>query len=474
MVSMKKINLKTKMNSLLIIMLAGLFGTGCSKSHNNPTPTPTPTDTTKTTTYKDPAQYGTPYTGVPVTKDIIMYEVNMQTYTPANFQGVISRLDSIKALGINVIWLMPTYPIGVLKAVGSPYAVKDYNGVNANFGTLDDLRNLVAQAHSRNMAVIMDWVADHTSWDNAWIANKSWYKQDGSGNIISPPNTNFTDVAALNYNSTAMRTAMIRAMKYWVLTANVDGYRCDYADAIPDDFWTQAIDTLNNIKNHKLIFLAEGTNGSEITDGFQMGYAFSFYSTIKGVFAGTQSPSSIFTTNSSEIASLPSQGVKLRYITNHDDASSDGSTITEYNGKQGALAAFVIAAYLNGVPLIYDSQEVGYPNTINFFTNVPVDYTANPDMVAAYKQIIAFRSAHEAIKTGTLAVYNDANIIAFEKTSGTDDVLVLVNATNNTVNYNVPAALQNTTWINGFTNTSVTFSNQLSIQPYGYVVLKKN
>jgi len=471
---MKKINLKTKMNSLLIIMLAGLFGTGCSKSHNNPTPTPTPTDTTKTTTYKDPAQYGTPYTGVPVTKDIIMYEVNMQTYTPANFQGVISRLDSIKALGINVIWLMPTYPIGVLKAVGSPYAVKDYNGVNANFGTLDDLRNLVAQAHSRNMAVIMDWVADHTSWDNAWIANKSWYKQDGSGNIISPPNTNFTDVAALNYNSTAMRTAMIRAMKYWVLTANVDGYRCDYADAIPDDFWTQAIDTLNNIKNHKLIFLAEGTNGSEITDGFQMGYAFSFYSTIKGVFAGTQSPSSIFTTNSSEIASLPSQGVKLRYITNHDDASSDGSTITEYNGKQGALAAFVIAAYLNGVPLIYDSQEVGYPNTINFFTNVPVDYTANPDMVAAYKQIIAFRSAHEAIKTGTLAVYNDANIIAFEKTSGTDDVLVLVNATNNTVNYNVPAALQNTTWINGFTNTSVTFSNQLSIQPYGYVVLKKN
>lgn len=475
MVSMKKINLKTKMNSLLIIMLAGLFGTGCSKSHNTPIPTTPPPITTDTTgTYKDPAQYGTPYTGVPVTKDIIMYEVNMQTYTPANFQGVISRLDSIKALGINVIWLMPTYPIGVLKAVGSPYAVKDYNGVNANFGTLTDLRNLVAQAHSRNMAVIFDWVADHTSWDNAWIANKSWYKQDGSGNIISPPNTNFTDVAALNYNSTAMRTAMIRAMKYWVLTANMDGFRCDYADAIPDDFWTQAIDTLNNIKTHKLIFLAEGTNGSEITDGFQMGYAFSFYSTIKGVFAGTQSPSSIFTTNSSEIASLPSQGVKLRYITNHDDASSDGSTITEYNGKQGALAAFIIAAYLDGVPLIYDSQEVGYPNAINFFTNVPVDYTANPDMVAAYKQIIAFRSAHEAIKTGTLAVYNDANIIAFEKTSGTDDVLILVNATNNTVNYNVPAALQNTTWINGFTNASITFSNQLSIQPYGYVVLKKN
>ena len=471
---MKNINLKFQMNSLIIMMVSAFIGTGCGKSHVNPTPPPTKTDTTTTNTYKDPAQYGTPFGSIPATKDIVMYEVNMETYTPANFQGVQARLDSIKALGVNTIWLMPTYPIGVLKAVGSPYAVKDYNGVNANFGTLDDLRALVAAAHTRNMAVIMDWVADHTSWDNAWISNKSWYKQDGSGNIISPPNTNFTDVAALNYSSTAMRTAMIRAMKYWVLTANVDGYRCDYADAVPDDFWTQAIDTLNNMKTHKLIFLAEGTNGSEITDGFQLGYAFSFYSTLKGIFAGTQSPSALFTTNTSEIASLPSNGIKLRYSTNHDDASSDGSTLTVYNGKQGALAAFALATYMGGVPLIYDSQEVGYPNSINFFTNVPVDYTANPDMVAAYKQIIAFRAAHEAVKTGQLTAYNNTDVIAFEKKSGTDDVLILVNARNSVINYAIPAALQNSTWINGFANSSVTLSTQLSLQPYGYVVLKKN
>jgi glycosidase len=262
-------------------------------------------------------------------------------------------------------------------------------------------------------------------------------------------------------------------MKYWILTANVDGYRCDYADAVPGDFWTQAIDTLNNIKTHKLIFLAEGSNGSEITDGFQMSFGFSFYSTIKGVFAGTQSPSALFTTNSSEANSLPSPGVKLRYITNHDDASSDGSTITEYNGKQGALAAFAIATYMGGVPLIYDSQEVGYPNSINFFTNVPVDYTANPDMVAAYKKILAFRAAHDAVKTGALTSYNDSNIIAFEKKSGTDDVLILINARNSVQNYSIPAALQNTTWTDGFTNASATLSTQLSFQPYGYMVLHK-
>jgi len=439
---------------------------GCSKSSPTPTPPITPVG------YKDPAQYGTPYTSVPATKDIVMYEVNINTFTPANFQGVEARLDSIKALGVNVIWLMPTYPIGVLKSVGSPYCVKDYEGVNANFGTLADLRTLVAQAHTLGMAVILDWEANDTSWDNAWITqDPSWYQRDGSGNIKQL--STYTDVAALNFNNLDMRTAMIRAMKYWVFTANVDGYRCDFADNAPGDFWAQAIDTLNNINTHKLIYLAEGTSGAEITAGFQLGYAFSYYGTIKSLFAGTSNPNNLFGTNTSELASLPSPGLKLRYITNHDDASSDGSTIVEYRGKQGALAAFVIAAYMAGVPLIYSSQEVGYPNSINFFNVVPVDYTANPDMVAAYKQILAFRAAHEAVKVGALTQYNDNSIVAFEKKSGTDDVLVLVNSTGNTINYSVPAVVQGA-WIDGISNNSLSLSSQLSIAPYQYIILKKS
>jgi glycosidase len=456
--------LKFQMNTLLLfIILAGSL-LGCGKSKVVP-PVVTPP-----ATYTDPAQYGTPYTSVPATKDIVMYEVNIKTFTPANFQGVEARLDSIKALGVNIIWLMPTYPIGVLKASGSPYSVKDYEGVNADFGTLDDLRSLVAMAHTKGMAVILDWEANDTSWDNAWItAHPNWYQQDASGNIKQL--STYTDVAALNFTNTDMRTAMIRAMKYWIFTANVDGYRCDFADNAPSDFWTQAIDTLNNITTHKLIYLAEGTNGSEITDGFQLGYAFSYYSTIKSVFAGSQA-GTLFTTNSAELSSLPSPGLKLRYITNHDDASSDGSTITEYGGKQGTLAAFVTATYMAGVPLIYSSQEVGYPNAINFFNNVAVDYTANPDMVAAYKKIIAFRTAHEAIKTGTLTAYTDNDIVAFQKVSGTDDVVILVNTRNSTINYTVPVAIQGA-WTDGLANTSVSLSAQLSLAPYQYVILKK-
>ncbi len=470
---MKINNSILQMTTLFLSIL--LACAGCSK-HSTPNPPPVKTnpDTTTTPIYHDPAQYGTPYASVPATKDMVIYEVNLRTYTPGTLAGAMTRLDSIKALGANVIWLMPTYPIGVLKSIGSPYCVQNYTGVNSEFGTLTDLRSYIDKAHSLGMAVIMDWVANDTSWDSTWITNKSWYQQDGNGNIIFPPGTNYTDVAALNFNSTAMRTAMIRAMKYWVFTANIDGYRCDFADNIPSDFWTQALDTLSTINTHKLIYLAEGTTSSEISSGFQIDYAFSYYSTLKGVYGGSQAPSSIFTTNSSEIASIPSTGAKMRYITNHDDASSDGSTLTIYKSKQGALSAFVTAAYMDGIPMIYDSQEVGYPGAINFFTDVPVDYTANSDIVAAYKQILAFRAAHEAVKTGTLTQYNDASVIVFEKKSGTDDVLILVNATGSPVTYNVPAGLQNTAWINGITKASVTLPVQMPMSAYQYIILSKS
>jgi glycosidase len=469
-------NMKFQLSGLLLCMLLAGSLMGCGKKGSSPEPTPTPLKPT----YTDPAQYGTPFGSVPATKDMVIYEVNVSTYTPTTFASVQARLDSIKALGVNVIWLMPTYPVGVVKAVpplGSPYAVKDYNGVNAEFGSITDLRNLVDAAHSRGMAVIFDWVANDTSWDNPWITDhKSWYLQDASGNVIIPPGTNYADVAALNFANTDMRTAMIRAMKYWIFTANIDGYRCDFADNVPADFWKQALDTLSTIKTHKLIYLAEGTASAEITSGFQLDFAFSYYNTLKGVFAGTQAPGTLFTTNTSEISSIPSNGVKLRYITNHDDASSDGSTITEYNGKQGALAAFVLASYMGGVPLIYDSQEVGYANPISIFNDVPVNYTlnANPDIAAAYKKILAFRAANEAVKIGTLTQYNDNNVVAFEKVSGADDVLIMVNARNSVSAFNIPAALQNTTWTNGLAGGTVTLGSSYNFQPYTYLVLKKN
>lgn len=471
-------NFKIKTCLLLLITVACTVG-ACSKSSPDPVPVVSvPPPVPVVPLYTDPAPYGTPFTGVPATKDIVLYEINIRAFnTGSNFAGVTARLDSIKALGTNVIWLMPVYPVGVLKSVGglgSPYSVKDYKAVNTEFGNLTDLRNLISQAHSRNMAVIFDWVADHTSWDNAWIINKAWYQQDASGNIISPVNSGWNDVAGLNYASSAMRLAMINAMKYWVLAANIDGYRCDAADLVPSDFWVQSLDTLNKFTNRKLIYLAEGSKSSEISSGFQLNYGFSFYSTLKGIFNGSQAPSALFTANTSENSTLGTTGFKVRYATNHDVTFSDGATVTVYNGKQGALAAFVLAATMGGVPMIYNGQEVGSPKAINFFNDELIDWSANPDMTAEYKRILSFRASSEALKTGTLTPYNDTSIIAYEKVSGSNDVLVLVNATNTNVSFSLPAALQNTKWTNGLTGKEVDLATQTNFGAYNYLILRKN
>jgi glycosidase len=214
---------------------------------------------------------------VPATEDIVMYEINPSAFsTSKNLQGITNRLSEIKALGVNTIWIMPIYPVGSLKSFGSPYCVKDYTAVNPNFGSLADLKNLVTKAHEKNIVVLLDWVANHTSWDNAWISNYGWYSQDNTGQIISPAGTGWNDVADLNYNNTAMRQAMIDAMKYWVINADIDGYRCDAADFVPYDFWQQANTSLNAIPGKKLIMLAEGSRSDHFSAGFQMNFSWDY------------------------------------------------------------------------------------------------------------------------------------------------------------------------------------------------------
>ncbi|RTL59829.1 MAG: PKD domain-containing protein [Sphingobacteriales bacterium] len=422
----------------------------------------------------DPPAYGTPYSSVPATEDIVMYEINERAFSVAgNFQGIIDRLDSIKALGVNVIWLMPIHPIGTTKSVNSPYCVANYKEVNPEFGTLDILRNLVSSAHQKNMAVMLDWVANHTSWDNPWITNKSWYTQDAAGNIISPPGTGWNDVADLNYNNADMRLAMIKAMKYWVLAANIDGFRTDAADMVPFDFWKQAIDTLKNMPGRNLLFLAEGSRADHFTAGYQMNYAWDFYTTIKNVFRSSAAASNLFTTNTSEYSSIPSGKKKLRFTTNHDQSAWEATPYTLFYGKQGALAASVITSYLNGVPLLYSSQEVGRSTTVPFFSKSPIDWTQNPDMVTAYKTMFAFYNSSNALRKGTLTAYPDNDIASFKKVYNTEEVVVLVNTRNSVINYTLPSALANTNWTNAFTNASVNLSTSISINPYEYIVLKK-
>ena len=457
------------MNSILALYLLLL---SCSKSGSNPAPppvTPPPVTIDSTT-----IQYETPYTQVPDPKDVTMYQVNWRAFSAQhNFAGVQARLDSIRALGINTLYLMPVYPVGVLKSVNSPYCVKDYLSVNPEFGSLDGLRFLVSEAHKRNMAVLFDWVADHTSWDNTWISNKSWYQQDGAGNIISPPNTGWNDVAALNFNNADMRKAMIKAMKYWIYQVNIDGYRCDAADFVPFDFWQQAIDSLRAITTHKLLLFAEGTRTNHFTAGFQLEYGMGFYyNMVNNVYGKNGSALSIDSVNTVEYTNASNDDRVVRYISNHDVDNSDGTPLDLLGGKSGSLAAFVIAATMKGVPMIYNGQEVACPVKLNFFNNsTTIDWTINPDVTSAYKKILAFRNGSDALRQGDLVSYSSGDVCVFTKTYNGAKVLVIVNLRNAGGTYSTPSVLTGTAWKDAFDGSSYTMTASIALQPYEYRIL---
>ena len=464
-------------NGLVLLAAVGLLA-GCKK--NAPT-APDPFVVPPATTTPTPPQYGTPFAGVPNREDAVIYQVNMRAFSQGgNFAGVTARLDSIKALGVNVLYLMPIHPVG--QATGSypsynsPYAVKDHRAVNPEFGTLADLRALVDAAHQRGLAVLLDWVANHTSWDNAWItAHPEWYVRNAAGAItpVSNNGTTYNDVAQLDFANAALRLEMISAMKSWAFTANVDGFRCDYADFQPADFWQQATDTLRHVRTHKLLLLAEGARAANFTAGFDYNFGFGFYGGIKNVFRSSYPATTFDALNTSEYAGAVGTQQVVRYTTNHDVNGSDGTPVTLFGGDAGAMSAFIIASLYKGIPFVYNGQEAGMRTAIPFpFTSVKIQWGAHPDVTRAYKQLLAARAASAALRRGTPTAHSTANVCAFTKTAGTEQAFVLANVRNAATTYAVPAALAGT-WTNALDGSSVAVGASVALPAYGYLVLKK-
>lgn len=426
--------------------------------------------------YVYPAQYGKPFKSVPDRRDVMLYQVNTRSFSKeGNFAGVTARLDSIKALGINVIYLMPIFPVGVLKATNSPYATRDYDAVGKEFGTLDDLRKLVDGAHQRKISVMLDIVANHTSWDHPWIANKDWYVQDSVGNIKYPET--WRDVAQLNFKNETLRQSLIRSMKSWVYKANIDGFRCDYADGPPIDFWKQVIDSMQTIKTHKLLMLAEGGSPKYYSAGFDYFFGFNYFGNLKNIYSKNKSVKSIDALNERDYKGASEGQAVVRYLTNHDVNSSDGTPLDLFGGKKGSMAAFVVIAYMKGIPMIYNGQEIATPYRLTFpFTGRKIEWSlgeSNQDVTAEYKKIIAFRNKNTAVRRGIMNSYSSDDVCVFTKEAGSDKVLVLSNLRNKSVVYSLPAILESTKWKDAFVGTKTTIKNEVTLQPYQYIVLKK-
>ncbi len=418
-------------------------------------------------------QYGTPFEDIPDIEDIVMYEVNLRAFSPGgDLSGVINRLDHIKSLGVNVIWLMPIHPIGQVNSVNSPYSVKDYKAIGEEYGNLEDLRRLTNEAHARGMAVIMDWIANHTAWDNPWIENKSWYTQNSSGTIIHPPGTNWLDVADLNFSNYTMRAAMIDAMTYWIYEANIDGYRCDYADGVPFNFWSQAFDSLRMIPNRSLVLFAEGSRSDHFQAGFDLSFGWQFYGQLKNVFEG-EPVSKLIQAHNNEYSSISTGKSWVRFSTNHDESAWDETPMVLFNGKEGALAASVAAVFTGGVPLIYGSQEVGTVNPVPFFYNSNINWNANPDMLNSYKSLISFYNSSETSRRGSNTFYTNSDVLCMKKSGAGEDLLIMVNVRDSTLMFDVPAEHQFSTWTDVFDDETYMLNSEVELEPYAYMILRQ-
>lgn len=415
---------------------------------------------------------------VPEVADVVLYQVNPRLFAPSNsFQAIIARLDSIEDLGVNMLWIMPIYPIGEEKSKNSPYSVRDYKAVAPEYGTIDDLRMLVESCHERGMGVILDWVANHTAWDNVWLKqHPDWYTHDSTGTIIYPPGTDWTDVADLNYDNKEMRAAMIDAMRFWVDSLGVDGFRCDVADQVPVDFWTECIKNLRAAAQPRsLIMLAEGANPDNFKAGFDLNYAWEFMGAIEQVMKGDARVNKLISVDKNEYKDLGPGKFKLRFTTNHDE-STKATPVKLYGGKEASMAAFVATTMLHGGMLVYGSQEVGYPEPINFFKYVPINWDANPGMRDEYKKLIAVYNDHPALRSsGKVIPYDDDenNVLCVDRVLNNDNVLVLVNVRDTPNSTDVPVMWSNQSVTNLMTGEPIQLNRRVTLKPYQYLLLAK-
>ena len=318
-----------------------------------------------------------------------IYQVNLKLYGSSGaFGKVQSRLDDIKALGTDILYLMPVYPEGKEKAIGSPYCIKDFKGVNPNYGTLDELKALVTAAKGKGMKVMFDWVANHTAWDNPWITDHpEWYEHKADGSIAWPTKDGaWTDVAQLDYSKKELWAAMEDALEYWVSEVGIDGYRCDYAHGVRDDFWKEAIGRLKALKPG-FIMLAESDFERMFDDGFDIIFDRAMKSRMRNVIGSSSSSKGFFTWYKGDQDKAPAPKTKLFFVTNHDDATTDVPS-TQFKSADGALAAYVLMVALNGSSMLYGSQEVGYNKTINFFNTQTMDWSANAELKKKYQDAL--------------------------------------------------------------------------------------
>jgi len=418
-------------------------------------------------------------------KDMNIYEVNIRQYTPeGTINAFFPHIDRLKEMGVDILWIMPVQPIGEKnrkEPLGSYYSIQDYTAVNPNFGNLKDFQNLVNKAHENDMIVLLDWVANHTAFDHQWSeTHPEYYNLDSLGNL-QPPVDDWTDVADLNYENQALHQAMIKEMKWWIKETDIDGFRCDMAGMVPNEFWRKAIDSLEATKD--IFMLAEWEDPKMHEVGFDMTYGWEFHHLLNDIATGKANASAAISYLKRDLERYDSTAFRMYFTSNHDENSWNGTVFERMGEAYEALA--VITATVPGMPLIYSGQEAGLDKRLPFFEKDSIDWSTL-EYEEFYQRLLTLKKENAALWNGAhggkFQIINtkqqSTDILAFSRTKGDNEVLVIANLSDSIQSFKIDEKYAGKTYKKANNSkATVTFSAQrdpLAFDPWSYMILTTN
>ena len=366
--------------------------------------------------------------------DAVLYEMNVRQFTPeGTFAAAEARLPQLRDLGVDIVWLMPVYPIGEKGrkgTLGSYYAIRDYCAVNPEFGTMADFDRFLASAHKLGLRVILDHVGNHTSPDAAWVDEMpaEWYVRDSTGAPVVQ--YDWTDIAKLNYDCPGVRAALFDVLKFWV-DRGVDGFRCDVAMEVPHDFWEDAFARLRTVRPD-LFTLAEAEGPQFHADGFDATYGWDLHHVLNDIAQGKKSAADLRELLAKYAEEYPASALRMMFTSNHDENSWNG---TEFERMGAAAATMAALTYVlpQTLPLIYTGQEIGFDHRFEFFEKDPIPAYEPNEWTAFYKKLNALRHACPALASGSrigdmaYMAGAAADVMAFTRTAGDNKVVCLFN-----------------------------------------------
>ncbi|UII25273.1 alpha-glucosidase C-terminal domain-containing protein [Fulvivirga maritima] len=410
-------------------------------------------------------------------KDMTIYEVNVRQFTPeGTFNAFSDHLQELKNLGVDMLWFMPIQPIGEKNRkgpLGSYYSIQDYRTINPEFGTMDDFKALVKKAHDMDFVVILDWVPNHTSWDNPWItSHPEYYAKDSLGNITYE--ADWTDIALLDHTNPDTRKAMIDEMEYWIKEVDIDGFRCDHAGhEIPLYFWEEATTKLNPLKD--LFWLAEWDQPRMHLE-FQATYSWGLLHLTEAVAKGEEPAEALNTFVQKDLAEYGKKAYRLTLTTNHDENAWSGTVFERYGEGHKAFAAFVFTAY--GIPMIYSGQEVGMDKRLAFFDKDSIDWSDPKKLKPFYKKLVQIRKDNPALWSGEYGampvIIQDKNdhVVSFSRTKDDNKVISIINFSDQNQSITTPGSVAGNykDYISD-EELALQADGQLELQPFEFHIL---